>query len=94
MALIPKGPVGPTTEGVQRADWDRFVLMADPPRSGRVVRPARLQPLMTDAALPFDAPEGSSLRTVALAIVAPKLPFERGVEAAAPVTDSVEFHGT
>jgi hypothetical protein len=40
----------------------------------------------------FDAPEGSSMRIQAIAIVAPESRFERAVEAAAPVVDSVEFH--
>jgi len=39
----------------------------------------------------FDVPEGSSLRILAIAIVAPESSFERAVEAAAPVVDSVEF---
>lgn len=41
----------------------------------------------------FDAPEGSSMRILAIAIVAPESRFERAVEAAAPVVDSIEFHG-
>ena len=40
----------------------------------------------------FDAPGGSSMRTLAIAIVAPESSFERAVEAAVPVVDSVEFH--
>jgi hypothetical protein len=40
----------------------------------------------------FDAPEGSSMRVLAIAIVAPAASFERAVQAAAPVVDSVEFH--
>jgi len=40
----------------------------------------------------FDAPEGSSMQTMAIAIVAPESSFERAVEAAKPVIDSVEFH--
>jgi hypothetical protein len=40
----------------------------------------------------FDVPEGSSMRILAIAIVAPESSFERAVEAAAPVVDSVEFH--
>jgi len=40
----------------------------------------------------FDVPEGSSMRILAIAIVAPEARFERAVEAAAPVVDSVEFH--
>jgi hypothetical protein len=40
----------------------------------------------------FDMPEGSSIRTTAIAIVAPESRFERAVDAAAPVVDSVEFH--
>ena len=40
----------------------------------------------------FDVPEGSSMRILAIAIVAPESRFERAVEAAAPVVDSVEFH--
>ena len=39
----------------------------------------------------FDVPEGSSMRILAIAIVAPESRFERAVEAAAPVVDSVEF---
>ena len=42
----------------------------------------------------FDAPEGSSMRILAIAIVAPESRFERAVEAAAPVVDSVEFHSS
>lgn len=40
----------------------------------------------------FDAPEGSSMRILAIAIVAPESTFERAVEAAAPVLESIEFH--
>jgi hypothetical protein len=40
----------------------------------------------------FDVPEGSSMRILAIAIVAPESRFERVVEAAAPVVDSIEFH--
>ena len=36
----------------------------------------------------FDAPEGSSMRTLAIAVVVPESQFER----AAPALDSVEFH--
>lgn len=39
----------------------------------------------------FDAPEGLSMRILAIAIVAPESRFERAVEAAEPVIDSVEF---
>jgi hypothetical protein len=39
----------------------------------------------------FDVPEGSSIRLLAIAIVAPESRFESLVEAAAPVVDSVEF---
>lgn len=39
----------------------------------------------------FDVPEGSSMRMLAIAIVAPESTFERAVEAAAPVVDSLEF---
>lgn len=40
----------------------------------------------------FDAPGGSSMRTLAIASVAPESRFERAVEAAAPIVDSLEFH--
>lgn len=40
----------------------------------------------------FDVPEGSSIRVLAIAIVAPDARFESLVEAAAPIVDSVEFH--
>jgi len=40
----------------------------------------------------FDAPEGLSMRILAIAIVAPESRFERAVTEAAPVVDSVEFH--
>jgi len=40
----------------------------------------------------FDAPKRSSIRVLAVAIVAPKSRFKRVVKAAAPVVDSVEFH--
>ena len=40
----------------------------------------------------LDAPEGSSMRVLAIAIVAPESSFERAVKAAAPIVDSVEFH--
>jgi hypothetical protein len=39
----------------------------------------------------FDAPKGSSIRVLAIAIVAPKSRFKSVVRAAAPVVDSVEF---
>lgn len=40
----------------------------------------------------FDRPEGSSMRTMAIAIVAPESSFQKAMEAASPVVDSVEFH--
>ncbi len=40
----------------------------------------------------FDVPAGSSMRTLAIAIIALESRFERAVEAAAPIIDSVEFH--
>ena len=40
----------------------------------------------------LDAPNGSSMRTLAIAIVAPEARFQRAVEAAMPVVDSLEFH--
>jgi hypothetical protein len=40
----------------------------------------------------FDAPEGSSMRILAIAIVAPASRLERAAEEAAPVLDSVEFN--
>jgi hypothetical protein len=39
-----------------------------------------------------DMPEESSVRTMAIAITAPESRFERVVEAATPVVESVEFH--
>jgi hypothetical protein len=39
----------------------------------------------------FDTPEGSSMQILAIAIVAPQSRFERVVEAALPVVESVEF---
>lgn len=39
----------------------------------------------------FDAPEGSSMEILFIAIVAPESTFERAVEEAAPVIDSLEF---
>jgi hypothetical protein len=39
----------------------------------------------------LDAPQGSSMRTLAIAIVAPEASFQRAVDAAKPVIDSVEF---
>jgi hypothetical protein len=40
----------------------------------------------------IDMPEESSMRTIAIAIAAPESRFERAVEAAAPVVESIEFH--
>jgi hypothetical protein len=40
----------------------------------------------------FDVPEGSSMRILAIAIIAPESRFERVIEAATPVVDSIEFH--
>ena len=40
----------------------------------------------------FDVPEGLSMRTLAFAITASKSDFERAVEAAAPVADTIQFH--
>jgi len=40
----------------------------------------------------LDAPEGASLQVLAIAIAAPRTTFDRAVEAAAPVLDSIEFH--
>jgi DNA-binding CsgD family transcriptional regulator len=39
----------------------------------------------------FDMPEGSPMRLLAIAIVAPQSRFQRAVEAAAPVVDSLEI---
>lgn len=39
----------------------------------------------------FDMPEGSSMRTMAIAIIAPESSFDRAFEAAAPVFESAEF---
>lgn len=39
-----------------------------------------------------DVPSGLSMRTLAIAVVAPESRFESAVEAAAPVVDSIEFH--
>ena len=40
----------------------------------------------------FDAPEGSSMRTLAIAIYGPEASFERAVREATPLLDSIEFH--
>lgn len=40
----------------------------------------------------LDVPEGSSMRILAIAVAAPRSTFDRAVEAAAPVLNSVEFH--
>jgi hypothetical protein len=40
----------------------------------------------------FDVPEGLSMRILAIAVIAPASRFERTVEAAAPVLESLEFH--
>jgi hypothetical protein len=40
----------------------------------------------------LDAPEGSSMRFMVIATIAPESRFDRMVEAAAPVVESVEFH--
>jgi hypothetical protein len=40
----------------------------------------------------LDLPEGSSTRILAIAIVAPEACFERVMEAATPIVDSVELH--
>ena len=42
----------------------------------------------------FDVPEGLSMRVLAIAIVAPEARFERAVETAAPIVDSLEFHAS
>lgn len=168
--LIPEGPgVRPTTDGGERNDWDRLVLMADPVgtdcQTGPVTADAEAlaesirsdpdlgatapvavsvggaEALMMDVVIAagttitvpadeqgnlcnngvlslvfdedagmydngfatglatgdlmrlylFDVPEGSSMRILVIAIVAPESRFERAVEAAAPVVDSVEF---
>lgn len=40
----------------------------------------------------FDVPDRLSMRILAIAIIAPESRFERAVEAAAPVVESIEFH--
>ena len=40
----------------------------------------------------LDLPQRSSARILAIAFIAPKESFERAVESAAPIVDSVEFH--
>jgi hypothetical protein len=171
--LIPQGPgVLPTTDGGQRREWDRLVLMADPAligtdcntgletadaaalaarirsepnlnatspvavsargadglwmdvriaagailcdfldEQGNELHQAVLSPVWdADAVIYanyrrtwghatgdwmrlylFDAPEGSPIRILAIAIVAPESRFQRAVEAAAPVVESVEY---
>jgi hypothetical protein len=42
----------------------------------------------------LDVPEGLSVHTMAIEIVAPNATFKRAVEAAAPVVDSIEFHAS
>jgi hypothetical protein len=39
----------------------------------------------------IDMPEGSSMRILAIAIVAPEARFDAVIEAATPVMDSIEF---
>jgi hypothetical protein len=39
-----------------------------------------------------DAPEGSSIRILAIAVQAPEARFAQVLEAAAPIIDSIEFH--
>ena len=39
----------------------------------------------------FDIPEGSSVRILVIAVVAPESSFARAVEAAAPIIESIEF---
>ena len=39
-----------------------------------------------------DLPEGSSAQILAIAISAREASFERAVESAAPIVDSIEFH--
>jgi hypothetical protein len=175
--LIPDGPgVSPTTDGGERHDWDRLVLMADPldtdcqrgvgtadaealadkirsnpnveATAPVAVSIAGAEALMMDVDIAqgawicvsvylggdafdssvvspvfdgswasggvsgggvggvtsggvtgdrmrlylFDVPEGSNVRILAIAIVAPEARFERAVEAAAPVLESLEFH--
>ena len=41
-----------------------------------------------------DVPEGLSMRVLAIAIVAPEARFERAVETAAPIVDSLEVHAS
>lgn len=40
----------------------------------------------------LDMPEGSSMQILVIAIVAPQSRFQRAVQAAAPVVDSIRFH--
>jgi len=40
----------------------------------------------------IDVPDGLSMRILSVAIVAPEASFQRVLEAAAPVVDSIEFH--
>jgi hypothetical protein len=40
----------------------------------------------------LDLPQGSSGRILAIAFIAQKESFERVVESAAPIVDSIEFH--
>jgi hypothetical protein len=170
--LIPEGPaVRPTTDGGERRDWDRLVLIADPAVgvTGCPVRGAMgahvldesirsipdlqataptaasvggADALMMDVSVAkgttisvpvdegqnfcgdevlnllldmdatttfhdgvatgpatgarmrlylVDAPEGSAMQTLAIAIVAPEASFERAVEAAAPILHSIKF---
>ncbi len=178
--LIPEGPgVRPTTDGGERNDWDRLLLMADPAWVGTDCRtgpdPADAQALAetirSDAGLEatapvavsvggtralmmdvviaagarvcanvnvggdfddesgvlspvfdqngyvvhdeiaagyvvtgqasgewvrlylLDVPKGSSMRILAIAVVAPESSFARAVEAATPIIDSVDVHG-
>jgi hypothetical protein len=173
--MVPEGPIGPTTDGGQRIDWDEFRVMADPAAGGTgcqtsspadaealaesirsypgleatppvAVSVGGAEDLMMDMVIAagatirvavdeqynlcrnellssildqgvgssmtvlnegvmsgqatgermrlylVDMPEESSVRTMALAITAPESRFERVVETAAPIVDSLEFH--
>jgi hypothetical protein len=71
---------------------DEVIARGSHPRPTQVIGGTPIAPGDRMRLYLFDAPEGSSMRILAMAIIAPESRFERAVEAAAPVIDSIEFH--
>ena len=74
---VALSPVGRVC-GAYRTDANRWIHALEPGKRLRLFL--------------VDLPEGMSMRTLAVTVIAPEASFGRAVEAAKPIVDSIEFH--